>query len=84
MSKRRPMTTKKNIRAKLTAATAFSLAKDLAGCVSGPTDLSVNKNYLRGCGMLTSKTSVTKALLNERARDKKREEAKQSRGFGPM
>lgn len=73
MSKRRPMTTKKNIRAKLTAATAFSLAKDLAGCVSGPTDLSVNKNYLRGFGM-----------LNERAKDKKREEAKQSRGFGPM
>ncbi len=27
-------------------------------------------------GMLTSKTSVTKALLNERARDKKREETK--------
>ena len=30
-------------------------------------------------GMLTSKTSVTKALLKERARDKKREEAKLKR-----
>lgn len=76
MSKQRPIATKKNIRARLTAATAFSLAKDLAGCVPGPTDLSVSKAYLRGFGMLTSKTSVTKALLHERARDKKREEAK--------
>jgi len=44
MTKRRPMTTKKNIRV--------------------------------ACGMLQSKTSVIKALLRERARDKKREAAK--------
>ena len=50
MSKQQPVATKKNIRARLTAATAFSLAKDLAGCVSGPADLSVNKAYLRGFG----------------------------------
>lgn len=50
MSKQRPAATKKNIGAKLTAATAFSLAKDLAGCVSGPMDLSVNNAYLRGFG----------------------------------
>ena len=76
MSKQRPIAIKKNIRARLTAATAFSLAKDLAGCVSGPVDLSVNKAYLRGFGMLTSKTSVTKAVLKERAKEKKREEGK--------
>jgi len=34
----------------LAAASAFSLAKDLAGCVSGPMDLSVNKEYLRDFG----------------------------------
>jgi hypothetical protein len=34
----------------LAAASALSLAKDLAGCVSGPPDLSVNKDYLRGFG----------------------------------
>jgi hypothetical protein len=28
------------------------------------------------CGMLKSKTAITKALLKERARDKKREEKK--------
>ena len=50
MSKQRAVATKKNIKAKLTVATAFSLAKDLAGCVSGPTDLSVNKAYLRDFG----------------------------------
>lgn len=51
MSKQRPIATKKNIRrAKGATATAFSLAKVLAGCVSGPTDLSVNKGYLRGFG----------------------------------
>ena len=44
MTKRRPMTAKKNIRV--------------------------------ACGMLQSKTSVIKALLKERARDKKREAAK--------
>jgi len=37
----------------------------------------VTKEYIRNlCGMLKSETSVTKALLEERARDKKREEAK--------
>ena len=34
----------------LATASAFSLAKDLVGCVSGPMDLSVNKGYLRGFG----------------------------------
>jgi len=28
----------------------FDLAKDLAGCVEGPGDLSFNKRRLRGCG----------------------------------
>ena len=37
----------------------------------------VTKEYFRSLvGMLKSKTSMTKALLRERARDKKREEAK--------
>jgi len=31
------------------------------------------------CGMLKSKTSVTKTLFKERAKDKKREEAKLKR-----
>ena len=37
----------------------------------------VTKEYFRSLvGMFKSKTSMTKALLRERARDKKREEAK--------
>jgi AbrB family looped-hinge helix DNA binding protein len=37
----------------------------------------VTKEYIRGvCGMLKSDTSMTKALLEERARDKEREEKK--------
>ncbi len=37
----------------------------------------VTKEYIRSvCGMLKSDTSITKALLEERARDKEREEAK--------
>ena len=37
----------------------------------------VTKEYIRSvCGMLKSETSVTHALLKERARDKEREEAK--------
>jgi len=37
----------------------------------------LTKDYIRGvCGMLKSDTSLTKALLEERARDKEREEAK--------
>ena len=37
----------------------------------------VTKEYIRNvCGMLKSETSVTKALLEERARDKEREEKK--------
>ena len=37
----------------------------------------VTKEYIRSvCGMLKSDTSMTKALLEERARDKEREEAK--------
>lgn len=37
----------------------------------------VTKEYIRSvCGMLKSNTSMTKALLEERARDKEREEAK--------
>ncbi|MEW6684281.1 MAG: AbrB/MazE/SpoVT family DNA-binding domain-containing protein [Nitrospirota bacterium] len=37
----------------------------------------VTKNYIRSvCGMLTSDTSVTKELLEERAKDKAREETK--------
>ncbi len=37
----------------------------------------VTNEYIRSvCGMLKSDTSMTKALLEERARDKEREEAK--------
>ncbi len=37
----------------------------------------VTKEYIRSvCGMLKSETSMTKALLEERAKDKRREEAK--------
>jgi len=37
----------------------------------------VTKEYIRSvCGMLKSDTSMTKALLEERARDKEREETK--------
>ena len=37
----------------------------------------VTKEYIRSvCGMLKSETSMTKALLEERARDKEREETK--------
>jgi AbrB family looped-hinge helix DNA binding protein len=37
----------------------------------------VTKEYIRSvCGMLKSDTSVTDELLEERAKDKKREEAK--------
>ncbi len=37
----------------------------------------VTKEYIRSvCGMLKSDTSMTKALLEERARDKEREESK--------
>ncbi len=37
----------------------------------------VTKEYIRSvCGMLKSDTSVTEELLEERAKDKKREEAK--------
>jgi hypothetical protein len=28
----------------------LAMAKDLAGCVEGPTDLSFNKNHMRGYG----------------------------------
>jgi hypothetical protein len=38
--------------------------------------MTTKKNIRIVCGMLQSKTSVTKELLKERARDKKREEAK--------
>lgn len=38
--------------------------------------MSAKQNIRAVCGMLTSKTSVTKAVLKERAKDKKREEAK--------
>lgn len=31
-------------------ASALALAKDLAGCVAGPGDLSVNKDYLKDYG----------------------------------
>ena len=37
----------------------------------------VTKEYIRSvCGMLRSETSVTKELLEERAKDKEREEAR--------
>lgn len=37
----------------------------------------MTNEYIRSvCGMLKSETSLTKALLEERARDKEREEAK--------
>jgi AbrB family looped-hinge helix DNA binding protein len=37
----------------------------------------MTNEYIRSvCGMLKSQTSLTKALLEERARDKEREEAK--------
>ena len=37
----------------------------------------VTREYIRSvCGMLKSKTSMSKALLDERARDKEREEGK--------
>jgi len=37
----------------------------------------VTKEYIRSvCGMLSSDTSVTQGLLNERSKDKEREEAK--------
>ena len=32
------------------AGSALDLAKDLAGCVAGPADLSVNKYYLKNFG----------------------------------
>ncbi len=32
------------------SGSALDLAKDLAGCVSGPADLSTNKAHLRGFG----------------------------------
>lgn len=32
------------------AGSALDLAKDLAGCVTGPPDLSTNKAHLRGFG----------------------------------
>jgi hypothetical protein len=38
--------------------------------------IAAKKNIRAACGMLKSKTAVTKELINERARDKKREEAK--------
>lgn len=38
--------------------------------------VSTKQNIRAACGMLKSPTSVTKALLNDRAKDKKREEAK--------
>jgi len=38
--------------------------------------MSTEERIRTTCGMLTSKTSVTKALLKERAEDKKREEEK--------
>ena len=41
--------------------------------------MTAKQNIRAACGMLTSKTSVTKALLKERAKDKKREEAKLKR-----
>jgi predicted transcriptional regulator len=31
-------------------ASALALAKDLAGCLAGPGDLSFNKDYLKGYG----------------------------------
>ena len=37
---------------------------------------TIKKNIRAVCAMLRSKTSVTKALLKERAKDKKREEEK--------
>ncbi|MEW6246343.1 MAG: CopG family transcriptional regulator [Nitrospirota bacterium] len=37
------------MRGKL-AGSALDLAKDLAGCVAGPPDLSTNKTHLRGFG----------------------------------
>jgi len=40
----------------------------------------VTKEYIQSvCGLLKSGTSVTRALLKERAKDKKREEAKLAR-----
>ncbi len=40
----------------------------------------VTKEHVRSvCGLLTSKTSATQALLKERAKDKEREEAKFAR-----
>jgi hypothetical protein len=41
--------------------------------------VTTKQNIKAACGMLTSKASVTKALLSERAKDKKREEAKLKR-----
>ena len=41
--------------------------------------MSAQQNIRAACGMLTSKTPVTKALLKERAKDKKREEARLKR-----
>jgi len=38
--------------------------------------MPAKQNIKAACGMLKSTTSVTKALLKERAKDKKREEAK--------
>jgi hypothetical protein len=38
--------------------------------------IATRQNIRAACGMLKSKTSVTKALLKERAKDKKREGAK--------
>jgi len=38
--------------------------------------VTTKKNIRATCGVLKSKTAVTKALLKERTKDKKREEAK--------
>ncbi len=38
--------------------------------------MSTKQNIRAVCGLLKSKTAVTKELLKERARDKKREEAR--------
>jgi predicted transcriptional regulator len=40
------LTRKRSVR----KASALALAKDLAGCVAGPGDLSVNKDYLKDYG----------------------------------
>ena len=50
----------------------FRLAEDIIMRKQRAT--TAKENIRRVCGMLKSETSVTKALLKERARDKKREE----------